>query len=77
MIINQIRWNSISKTNFVLQDIPELCGLGIVDEVPTVKYEKKRRPRRDTTHANENNALHNWQLKMMERKRQQGYISSK
>ncbi|KAK3094720.1 hypothetical protein FSP39_005416 [Pinctada imbricata] len=61
-----------------LLDLPEPRGLDIQEEVPTVKYEKKQREkkeRRDHAHANENNALRNWQLKMMERKRQQGYIS--
>ena len=45
--------------------------------VPTLKYEKKKRVRTTPTHANENRALHNWQMKMIERKKQQGYISSK
>lgn len=44
--------------------------------IPTVKYEKKKRGYRAPTHANENKALHNWQMKMIERKKQQGYISS-
>lgn len=40
----------------------------------TVKYEKKRKRLADIT-TEENRALRNWQLKMVERKRQQGYIS--
>lgn len=43
--------------------------------VPTVKYEKKKHVRVAPVHANENKALHNWQMKMIERKKQQGYIS--
>ena len=50
-----------------------------IPDVPTLKYEKKRRrPDSDQWGRGvENNALRNWQAKMMERKRQQGYISSK
>ncbi|BFZ25781.1 hypothetical protein BsWGS_28820 [Bradybaena similaris] len=47
---------------------------GDLEEVgtPTVKYEKKRhKHHRDT----ESNSLRNWYNKMMERKKQQGYIS--
>ncbi|XP_063409770.1 MYCBP-associated protein-like isoform X3 [Mytilus trossulus] len=43
--------------------------------VPTLKYEKKKRVHQPPSHANENKALHNWQMKMIERKKQQGYIS--
>jgi hypothetical protein len=45
----------------------------------TLKYEKKKRRYDDDKWGrnNESNALRNWQLKMMERKKQQGYISSK
>lgn len=45
--------------------------------VPSLKYEKKKKVRVQTqpTEDNESNALRNWQAKMMERKRQQGYIS--
>nr|KAG5685963.1 hypothetical protein BaRGS_021386 [Batillaria attramentaria] len=46
------------------------------DNKPTLKYEKKRKPVEQTPRkADENNALRNWQLRMLERKRQQGYIS--
>ncbi|XP_070178743.1 MYCBP-associated protein-like isoform X2 [Littorina saxatilis] len=42
----------------------------------TVKYEKKRkRTTRETPRKSEDNALRHWQQKMIERKRQQGYIS--
>ncbi|KAL8622323.1 hypothetical protein ACOMHN_043327 [Nucella lapillus] len=43
----------------------------------TVKYEKKRKRATEggTKKGDESNALLNWQQKMMERKRQQGYIS--
>ena len=46
---------------------------------PSVRYEKKRRRQQheDTSRNNESNALKNWQSRMMERKKQQGYISSK
>ena len=45
---------------------------------PTVKYEKRRRQQHeDTSHTDESKALRNWQLRMMERKKQQGHISSK
>ena len=43
---------------------------------PTLKYEKKKRSREVKLSKDDNNALINWQLKMLERKRQQGYISS-
>ena len=46
------------------------------DATPTVKYEKKKRPLHAPNHADEHKALQNWQAKMRERKRQQGYISS-
>ena len=42
-----------------------------------MKYEKKKHVRVAPVHANENKALHNWQMKMIERKKQQGFISSK
>ncbi|KAK3796750.1 hypothetical protein RRG08_065884 [Elysia crispata] len=43
---------------------------------PTVKYEKKRQQQqRARLSRDDNNPLANWQHRMMERKRQQGYIS--
>ena len=43
----------------------------------TVKYEKKRkRVTGDAAQKSDDSALRNWQQKMLERKRQQGYISS-
>ena len=46
---------------------------------PSVRFEKKRRRQQheETSHTDESKALRNWQLRMMERKKQQGYISSK
>ena len=45
---------------------------------PTVKYQKKRRQQHeDTARTDESKALKNWQMRMLERKKQQGYISSK
>ncbi len=45
----------------------------------TTKYEKKKtmsdHPKMQS--VEESNALRNWQLRMMERKKQQGYLSSK
>ncbi|CAL1533076.1 unnamed protein product [Lymnaea stagnalis] len=43
-------------------------------DTPSVKYEKKKQPIRLS--QDESNALRNWNIKMMERKRQQGYISN-
>lgn len=49
---------------------------GFSEDKPTLKYEKKRKPvDRTAKKADENNALRNWQLRMLERKHQQGYIS--
>ena len=45
-------------------------------DTPTVKYEKKKKTRDVKLSKDDNNALRNWQNKMIERKRQQGYISS-
>ncbi|XP_050397125.2 MYCBP-associated protein isoform X4 [Patella vulgata] len=42
---------------------------------PTLKYQKVKQSNIRKT-ADENNALINWQLKMIERKKQQGYISN-
>lgn len=58
-----------------LLDLPVPSEADLQPDRPTVKYEKKKRDRGDRLRNNENNALINWQLKMMERKRQQGYIS--
>ncbi|XP_025083097.1 MYCBP-associated protein-like isoform X2 [Pomacea canaliculata] len=49
---------------------------GFSDEKPTLKYEKKlHHVKKQQSEVEESNALRNWQLKMLERKRQQGYIS--
>ncbi|XP_078330048.1 MYCBP-associated protein-like isoform X3 [Crassostrea virginica] len=58
-----------------LLDLPVPSDADLQPDRPTVKYEKKKRDRCDRLRPNENNALINWQLKMLERKRQQGYIS--
>ncbi|XP_052779742.1 MYCBP-associated protein-like isoform X3 [Mya arenaria] len=59
-----------------LMDIPATSH-DEMSQVPTLKYEKKRRRQYSDQWGRdmESNALHNWQLKMLERKRQQGYIS--
>lgn len=46
---------------------------------PTVKYEKTKKAPKHPQYSSvdETNALMNWQKKMFERKKQQGYISSK
>lgn len=47
-------------------------------KTPSVKYEKKSKdvhPKPREATMDENNALRNWQLKMIERKKQQGFIS--
>ncbi|KAL4226579.1 hypothetical protein ACF0H5_014564 [Mactra antiquata] len=59
-----------------LMDIPTVQR-DIQPIEPTLKYEKKKR-RRDNDEWGRNvesNALKNWEMKMIERKRQQGYIS--
>ena len=63
----------------ILQDIAAVRKEDIQPSTPTLKYEKKKRRYDDDQwgRSNESNALRNWQLKMMERKKQQGYISSK
>ncbi|XP_065944680.1 MYCBP-associated protein isoform X6 [Magallana gigas] len=58
-----------------LLDLPVPSEADLEPDRPTLKYEKKKRDRGDRQRNNENNALINWQMKMMERKRQQGYIS--
>lgn len=61
-----------------VQDIPARSRAEIQSTVPTLKYEKKKRgvgTQQDARNT-ESNALRNWQMKMLERKRQQGYISS-
>ncbi|XP_061190862.1 MYCBP-associated protein-like isoform X2 [Saccostrea echinata] len=58
-----------------LLDLPVSREGDVQPDKPTLKYEKKRRHRPEPLQPNENNALINWQMKMMERKRQQGYIS--
>ncbi|XP_045166517.2 MYCBP-associated protein-like isoform X4 [Mercenaria mercenaria] len=60
-----------------LLDIPAVRKEDMQPTVPTLKYEKKKRRHDDDQwgHSNESNALRNWQLKMLERKKQQGYIS--
>ncbi|XP_056002049.1 MYCBP-associated protein-like isoform X3 [Ostrea edulis] len=58
-----------------LLDLPVPRDSDLQPDRPTVKYEKKRRDRPERLRPNESNALLNWQMKMMERKRQQGYIS--
>ena len=48
-------------------------------KTPSIKFEKKTKdvyPKPREANMDESNALKNWQMKMMERKRQQGYISS-
>lgn len=62
----------------VLQDIqtPRVEETQTGDKL-TVKYEKKRkRVVGEGAKKSDDNALRNWQQKMLERKRQQGYISS-
>lgn len=58
-----------------LLDLPAPCDEDKQPAAPTLKYEKKKRVRPAGKHADESKALHNWQMKMIERKRQQGYIS--
>ncbi|XP_021346742.1 MYCBP-associated protein-like isoform X3 [Mizuhopecten yessoensis] len=57
-----------------LLDLPAPRDPGFQTSTPTVKYERKKRV--SPTHANESKALDNWQQKMRERKKQQGYISN-
>ncbi|GFS04279.1 MYCBP-associated protein-like isoform X4 [Elysia marginata] len=45
-------------------------------DTPTVKYEKSKRQQKAKLSRDDNNALANWQHRMLERKRQQGYISN-
>lgn len=61
-----------------LQDIPTPRIKDDFFEKPTLKYEKHKGAQEEYLRSKmeENNALKNWQLKMIERKRQQGYISS-
>lgn len=61
----------------ILKDLPAPCDEDKQPAAPTLKYEKKKRTRPAGKHADESKALHNWQMKMIERKRQQGYISSR
>ena len=42
----------------------------------SVKYEKKEKEYPKFQSVHESNALKNWQEKMMERKKQQGYLAS-
>lgn len=60
-----------------LMDFPALRKDDMQPMVPTLKYEKKKRSYEEDQfgRSNESNALRNWQLKMLERKKQQGYIS--
>lgn len=60
-----------------LMDIPAVRKEDMQPMAPTLKYEKKKHRRDDDQwgRSNESNALRNWQLKMLERKKQQGYIS--
>lgn len=44
-------------------------------DTPTVKYERPKREQKAKLSRDDNNALANWQQRMLERKRQQGYIS--
>ena len=45
---------------------------------PSVRFEKRPRQQHEgTARTDESKALKNWQMRMMERKKQQGYISSK
>ncbi|XP_070535835.1 MYCBP-associated protein-like [Ptychodera flava] len=60
-----------------LQDYPEQKEVDLRPRTPSVKYEKKRTSAVPPQNPllDENNALKNWQQKMIDRKRQQGYIS--
>jgi len=58
------------------QDLPAPKCHGFQTSTPTVKYERKKKGLHAPFHANESKALQNWQAKMLERKKQQGYISS-
>jgi len=61
-----------------IQDIPARSRADNKSLSPTLKYEKKKR-RHDYQQCGRNiesNALKNWEMKMLERKRQQGHISS-
>ncbi|XP_033725528.1 MYCBP-associated protein-like isoform X2 [Pecten maximus] len=57
-----------------LLDLPAPKDPGFQTSTPTVKYERKKKV--TPVRANESKALDNWQQKMRERKKQQGYISS-
>ncbi|XP_046350342.2 MYCBP-associated protein-like isoform X3 [Haliotis rufescens] len=72
---NDFHRQAVKKGDLI--DIPSPRELDTQPPAPTLKYEKKRKMMKDNirAQADENNALKNWQLRMIERKRQQGYIS--
>ncbi|XP_038078337.1 MYCBP-associated protein-like [Patiria miniata] len=55
----------------------KIDSIPIRPKTPSLKYEKKQKnePKPRDPFLDENNALVNWQLKMIERKKQQGFIS--
>ncbi|GFO12288.1 mycbp-associated protein-like isoform x4, partial [Plakobranchus ocellatus] len=59
----------------ILADLPSPREEHGRSDTPTVKYEKVKRQQKAKLSRDDNNALANWQHRMMERKRQQGYIS--
>ncbi|XP_072032494.1 MYCBP-associated protein-like isoform X2 [Amphiura filiformis] len=69
------------KLEAVHQGQMEASQLNEIDtrpKTPSIKFEKKTKevhPKPREANMDEDNALRNWQMKMIERKKQQGYIS--
>ncbi|XP_046580766.1 MYCBP-associated protein-like isoform X2 [Haliotis rubra] len=72
---NDFHRQAVKKGDLI--DIPSPRDADTQPSAPTLKYERKKKMVKDNIHsqADENNALRNWHLRMMQRKKQQGYIS--
>jgi hypothetical protein len=72
-------WKKRATERGDFQDVRLPEGYESQSKQPTLKYERKRKfppSYMQGIQFDESNALKNWQAKMLERKRQQGYISS-